>query len=202
MKHNILPSTQPMADKCPSSTSHFSAFTCCLSVVFAAWKKGITPNIRKFVCPDKLRSFNRTFYVFGSCFRTLAVTLIWDFPPSVTRAAKTDTASVTELVQAILLLYNQRSLRLVLAAEPQGSAETAVLLSSVRVCWGVATSSRDRPGWHRDFHFLRVDQHFDRLCSACFAFASCVHRHVHFDRCANKFKKSKNSMFTFRDEKT
>ena len=37
---NILPNTghenntaQPKADKCPSSTSHFSPFSCCLSVV-------------------------------------------------------------------------------------------------------------------------------------------------------------------------
>ena len=37
---NILPSTghknsiaQPKANKCPSSTSHFSLFNCCLSLV-------------------------------------------------------------------------------------------------------------------------------------------------------------------------
>ena len=45
---NIVPSAghesniaQPKADKCPSFTSHFSPFNCCLSVVsFVACKRG------------------------------------------------------------------------------------------------------------------------------------------------------------------
>ena len=58
---------QPIADKCPSSTSHFFH---CLTVVYVSFSsliKGITPKIRMlcFVLINSVKK--KTFCVFGSC---------------------------------------------------------------------------------------------------------------------------------------
>ena len=54
-------------------TSHFSMFNCC----FAAWKRGHTPNMYRSC--SVITAFFLTFYVFGSCFSTVAVILLSDF---------------------------------------------------------------------------------------------------------------------------
>ena len=47
----------PKADKCPSSTSLFSPFNCCLGVVLWLEKGDYPENSPVVLCPDKERSF-------------------------------------------------------------------------------------------------------------------------------------------------
>ena len=48
---------QPKADKCPSSTSHFPPFNCCLSVILYLNKGDYLKNVHVLFCPNKWRSF-------------------------------------------------------------------------------------------------------------------------------------------------
>ena len=66
------------SDKWFNFPLHFSSLLT-ISLSFCSLTKGITPKILLVLsCPNKQRSFE-PFYVFGSCFRTLAVILVPDF---------------------------------------------------------------------------------------------------------------------------
>ena len=57
----------------------FELFNCCLSLVLKLYKGDYAENLQIVcLCPNK-QMFFRTFYVFVSCFRMLAVILVSDF---------------------------------------------------------------------------------------------------------------------------
>ena len=54
-KNDIAPSKAGI--KCPGSTSHFSPFNCCLSVVLYLDEGDCSENVHLVFCPNKQRSF-------------------------------------------------------------------------------------------------------------------------------------------------
>ena len=58
---------------------HLSSFNCCLTTVLSLWKRGLPPKFAHVLYCHIKSAFFLNVYVFGCCFRMLAVILFSDF---------------------------------------------------------------------------------------------------------------------------